>query len=170
MGEVVVADGEAELCVVGAAAEVVAVDETHRGDLALGGEGEDVVGLGEEVLAEVAGGASFLAEVVVADEEEGSGGVVEDVADDAAELGSDAYSAEGHEVVDVVDDDQLRLEVTDEGLDVAADGVEVVALATEYVEADEVEVLARRGVGDELLIDVCADVGAVEGVDPEDLA
>ena len=42
--EVVGADGEAELGVVGVAAEVVAADVAHSGDLALGGEREDVVG------------------------------------------------------------------------------------------------------------------------------
>ena len=36
VGEVVGADGEAELGVVGQAAHVVAVDEAHGGDVALG--------------------------------------------------------------------------------------------------------------------------------------
>ena len=56
LGEVVGADGEVVLGVVGVAAEVVAADEADGGDLALGGEGEDVGDIREEVLAEVASG------------------------------------------------------------------------------------------------------------------
>ena len=170
VGEVVVADGEAVLGVVGGTAEVVAPDEADGGDFALGGEGEDVGGVEEKVLAEVACGAGLLAEVVVADEKEGGLGVVGDVADDAAELCGHVYTAEGHEVVDVVDDDEFGLELADEGFDVAVDGVDVLALGAEDVEADEMEVFLGGGVGDELVVDLSADVGAVESVDPEDLA
>ena len=53
LGEVVGADGEVVLGVVGVAAEVVAADEADGGDLALGGEGEYVGSVEEEVLAEV---------------------------------------------------------------------------------------------------------------------
>ena len=102
--EVVVADGEAVLGIVGRSAQIVAPDETDGGDFALSGKGEDVGCIEKEVFAEVSCGACFFAQVVVADEEEGGLGVVGDVADDAAELGGDVYSAEGHEVVDVVDD------------------------------------------------------------------
>ena len=170
VGKVVVADGEAVLGVVGATAEVVAPDEAHGGDFALCGQGEDVGGVEEEVLAEVARGAGFLAEVVVANEEEGCLAVVGDVADDAAEFCGDAYAAERHEVVDVVDDDELWFELTDECLDVAVDGVEVVTLAAENVEADEMEVLLCLCMGRQLAVDAGADVWAVEGVNPENLA
>ncbi len=170
VGEVVVADGEAVLGVVGATAEVVAPDEAHGGDFALCGQGENVGGVEEEVLTEVARGAGFLAEVVVANEEEGCLAVVGDVTDDAAELCGDAYAAERHEVVDVVNDDELWLELTDECLDVAVDGVEVVTLAAENVEADEMEVLLCLCMGRQLAVDAGADVWAVEGVDPENLA
>ena len=170
VGEVVVADGEAVLGVVGATAEVVAPDEAHGGDFALCCQGEDVGCVEEEVLAEVARGAGFLAEVVVANEEEGCLAVVGNVADDAAELCGNAYAAERHEVVDVVDDDELWLEVTDECLDITVDGVEVVTLAAENVEADEMEVLLCLCMGCQLAVDGGADVWAVEGVDPEDLA
>ena len=140
VGEVVVADGEAVLGVVGGTAEVVAPGEADGSDFTLGGEGEDVGGVEEKVLAEVSCGAGFLAEVVVSDEEEGGLGVVGDVADDAAELCGHVYAAEWHEVVDVVDDDELGLELLNKCLDVAVDGVDVLALGAEDVEADEMEV------------------------------
>ena len=57
VGEVVVADGEAVLGVVGGTAEVVAPDKADGGDFTLGGEGEDVGGVEEKVLAEVSCGA-----------------------------------------------------------------------------------------------------------------
>ena len=161
MREVVGADGEAELGVVGQAAHVVAVDESHGGDVALGGETEDIGGVEEEVLAEVAGGADFLAEVVVADAEEGSLGVVDDIANDVAELVGGVDPAERHEVVDVVDDDELGVVLLDEVLDVAVDGVEVLPLRAKYVEADEVEVFLGGGMGEELVVDLGADVGTV---------
>jgi hypothetical protein len=170
VGEVVGADGEAVEGVVALVAHVVAVDEADGGDVALGGEGEDVGGIEEEVLAEVACGAGFLAEVVVADEEAGGVGVVDDVADDAAELAGDVDAAEWHEVVDVVDDDERGVELLDKGLDVAGEHVVVVSLTAEDVEADEVEAVFVGGLGGELVVDACADVRAVEGVDPEDLA
>ncbi len=170
VGEVVVADGEAVFGVVGGTAEVVAPGEADGGDFALGGEGEDVGGVEEKVLAEVSCGAGFLAEVVVSDEEEGGFGMVGDVADDAAELCGHVHAAEGHEVVDVVNDDELGLELLNKCLDVAVDGVDVLALGAEDVEADEMEVFLGGGVGYELAVDLGADVGAVEGVDPEDLA
>ena len=170
VGEVVVADGEAVLGVVGGTAEVVAPGEADGSDFALGGEGEDVGGVEEKVLAEVSCGAGFLAEVVVSDEEEGGFGMVGDVADDAAELCGHVHAAEGHEVVDVVDDDEFGLELLNKCLDVAVDGVDVLALGAEDVEADEMEVFLGGGVGYELVVDLGADVGAVEGVDPEDLA
>jgi hypothetical protein len=93
VGEVVVADGEAVLGVVRGTAEVVAPGEADGGDFTLGGEGEDVGGVEEKVLAEVSCGAGFLAEVVVSDEEEGGLGVVGDVADDAAEFCGHVYAA-----------------------------------------------------------------------------
>ena len=96
--------------------------------------------------------------------------MVGDVADDAAELCGHVHAAEWHEVVDVVDDDELGLELLNKCLDVAIDGVDVLALGAEDVEADEMEVFLGGGVGYELAVDLGADVGAVEGVDPEDLA
>ena len=170
VGEVVGADGETEEGIDGAATHVVAVDEADGGDVALGGEGEHVGGVEEEELAEVARGGGFLAEVVVADEEEGGRGMVGDVADNAAEVGGDCDAAEGHEVVDVVNDDEVGLEALDEGLGVTVDGIDVVALAAEDVEADEVKIAAGGGMGREFMVDAGADVGAVEGVYPENLA
>lgn len=140
------------------------------GDLADGGQREDVVGAVEQVLAEFAGGASLLAGVVVADKEEGGIGVVDGVADDVVELVSDPHAAVGHEVVHVVDDEELRLELLDEALNAAGEPPVVVALVAKDVEADVVEVTLVGGVLGELAVDGCADVGAVEGVDPEDLA
>ena len=137
MREVVIADGEAVFGVVGATAEVVAPDKANGGDFTLSGEREDVGGVEEKVLAEVSCGAGFLAEVVVSDEEEGGLGVVGDVADDAAELCSDADAAEGHEMVDVVDDNKFGLKLTDESLDVAVYGIEIFTLPAKDVEADE---------------------------------
>ena len=75
--------------------------------------------------------------MVVSDEEEGGLGVVGDVADDAAELCSDADAAEGHEMVDVVDDNKFGLKLTDESLDVAVYGIEIFTLPAKDVEADE---------------------------------
>ena len=167
VGEVVVADGEAVLGVVGGTAEVVAPGEADGGDFTLGGEGEDVGGVEEKVLAEVSCGAGFLAEVVVSDEEEGGLGVVGDVADDAAEFAGDVDAAKGHEVVDVVDDDKGWLESVDESFDVAADGKHVVLHPAEHVKADEVEVILDCGMCDKLLVDLLADVRAVKAVDPE---
>ena len=46
-GEVVGADGESELGVFGVVSHVVAVGVSDGGDVALGGDGEDVVGAGE---------------------------------------------------------------------------------------------------------------------------
>ena len=71
-------------------------------------------------------------------------------------------------MVDVVDDYQFGLEDPDELLDVAVEGVEVLALGAEDVKADEVDVFLGGGVGSELAVDLGADVGAVEGVDPEE--
>jgi hypothetical protein len=73
-------------------------------------------------------------------------------------------------VVDVVNNDELGLELLNKCLDVAVDGVDVLALGAEDVETDEMEVFLGGGVGYELAVDLGADVGAVEGVDPEDLA
>lgn len=108
--------------------------------------------------------------MVVADEEEGCLGVVGGVTDKAAEVCGLLDAAVGHEVVDVVDDDECWLELADEILDAHVEGIEVVALGAEDVEADEVEVVARSGVGCELVVDGGADVGAVDGVYPENLA
>ena len=107
--------------------------------------------------------------MVVADEEEGGVEVVGHVADDVAELVGDVDAAVGHEVVDVVDDDEAGLELLDEGLDVACEPVNVAALVAEDVEAEEMELVLVADVVREFAVDGCADVGAVEGVDPEDL-
>ena len=167
VGEVVGADGESVLGVVGVAAEVVAANESYCGDFALRGKREDIGGVEEEVLAEIACGAGFLAEVVVADEKEGGFGVIGDVADDAAELAGNVDAAKGHEVVDVVDDNKGWLEPVDESFDVAADGKHVVLHPAKHVKADEVEVILDGGMCDKLLVDLLADVRAVKAVDPE---
>ena len=94
--------------------------------------------------------------------------MVEDVADNAAELCGDVDAAEGHEVVDVVDDDEGRVEAVDEVLDAAVECVEVVALVAEDVETGEVEFGLADGMCLELAVELCAEVGAVDGVYPED--
>ena len=86
MGEVVGPNGELVEGIQGGAAHVVAVDEPHSGDIALGGEGEDVGCVEEKEFTDVACGTCLLAEVVVSDEEESGLGVVSDVPDDFAEL------------------------------------------------------------------------------------
>jgi hypothetical protein len=73
-------------------------------------------------------------------------------------------------VVDVVDDDEVRLFLLDEGLDGSVDVPEVESLPRKDVKADEVEVLLVDGMGCELVVYGGADVGAVECVNPEDLA
>ena len=57
VGEVVFSDGEAELGVFWASAEVITSDKTDGGDFALCGKREDVGGVEEKVLAEVSCGA-----------------------------------------------------------------------------------------------------------------
>ena len=84
--EVVRADGEVELRVVGKDTQVVPADVTHCGDLSDGGQREDVVGAGEQELSQFACRACLLAGVVVADEQEGGVGVVDRIADDTVEL------------------------------------------------------------------------------------
>ena len=108
--------------------------------------------------------------MVVADEEKGGLGVVGDVADDVAEFLGGVYAAEGHEVVDVVDDDEVGFVTVDECLDVAVEGVDIASLLAEEVEADKVDAFLVGGVGDKLVVYGGAYVGAVEGVDPEDFA
>ncbi len=169
VGEVVGADGESVLGVVGVAAEVVAANETYCGDFVLCGEGEDVGCIEKEVLAEVSCGRGFFAKVVVADEEEGGLGVVGDVADDAAEFCGDADAAKWHEMVDVVDNNECGIEIVDEGFDLAGDGKAISSLLAEDVKADEMEVLLVDGLRNEFTIDACANVWAVQGVDPKDL-
>lgn len=142
MREVVGPDGEVELGVVGEDAQVVSADVSHGGDLADGGKGEDVVGAGEQQFSQFACCAGLLADVVVADEQESGVGVVDGIADDAVELAGHTCPAVGHEVVDVVDDDQLRIEAVDELLDVAVEPPVVVSLSAEDVEAGVVEGVA----------------------------
>ena len=166
MREVVVSYSEMVLGIVGVTAQVVAADEPHSGDFALSGKGEDVCGVKKEHLAKVACHVGFLAEVVIPDEEERSVGVVDDVSDDAAELASDVNAAKGHEVVDVVDDNEIWVGVVNESLDVAADSPEVVSLPAQHVQADEVEVFLNGGMCGKFLIDLLTDVWTVEGVDP----
>ena len=158
VGEVVGADGETEEGIDGAATHVVAVDEADGGDVALGGEGEHVGGVEEEELAEVARGGGFLAEVVVADEEEGGLGVVGDVADDAAEVGGDCDAAEGHEVVDVVNDDEVGLEALDEA------GADVGAVEGVYPENLAGTIGIAGGCGKELDGEVLGEVMGVAGL------
>ena len=140
--EVVVTDGEVELGLVGKDAQVVSADVSHGGDLADGGKGENVVGACEQQFSQFACCACLLAGVVVADEQESGVGVVDGIADDAVELAGHTCPAVRHEVVDVVDDDQLRIEAVDELLDVAVEPPVVVALSAEDVEAGVVEGVA----------------------------
>ncbi len=138
MRDVVGADGESELTLVRVIAQVVAANVSHRGNVALCGEREDVVGTGEELLAKVACAACFLANVVVADEKKCSVGVVDGIADGAGKLGGNVDATVGHEVVDVVDDDEVRSVLIDEVFDGSVDEPEVLALAAKDVEAYEV--------------------------------
>ena len=66
--EVVWTDGETELGIGDAAAQIEAADVVYSGDIASCGEGEDVVGGVEDALAEEAACAGVLADVVVSDE------------------------------------------------------------------------------------------------------
>lgn len=168
LGEVVVADGEFEGVVDDGVAHSVAIDETDCGDVALCGEGVNVGSVDEEVLAEVACSVGFLAQMVVTDEEEGGLGVIGDVADDMAEVGGLSNAAEGHEVVDVVDDDEVGLELLEEGLDVSNEGIVVVTFTAEDIKADEVETILVNGACCEFVVNVGTNVRAVEGVYPED--
>ena len=111
----------------------------------LGGDGEDVVGGGEEHPADVARGGGALGEVVVADEQEGGLGVVGGVADDLFELGGDVDAAVWHEVVDVVDDDEGGPNLLDVALDLACELPEVFPVRAEQVEADEGEAAVLPG-------------------------
>ena len=166
--EVVRADGEVELRLVGEDTQVVSADVTHGSDLADGGQREDVVGAGEQELSQFACGAGFFSCVVVADEQEGGVGVVDGVTDDTVELVGHPWPAVWHEVVDVVDDDELWLEALDELLDVACEAPVVVALSAEDVEAGVVERLAGLDMLREFAEDGSADVWAVECVYPQD--
>ena len=138
MREVVGSNGETELCVVGVVARVVAVGVTDGSDFALRRECEDVVCSGEEQFAEVACCAGFFAEMVVADEEEGSFAVVNGVSNDAGDFCCDVDAAVWHEVVDVVDDDELWLFLFDKALDGSVDVPNITPLPAEDVKADVV--------------------------------
>lgn len=107
VGEVVFGDEEAELGVFWAPAEVVTGDKTDGGNFVLSRKREDVGCVEEKVLAEVSCGAGSLTEVVISDEEEGRLGVVGYIPDDSAKLCCDANATEGHEMVDVVNNDQF---------------------------------------------------------------
>lgn len=108
--------------------------------------------------------------MIVADEKEGGLGVVGDIPHDVAELRSDVHSTEGHEMVDVVDNDEFGFVLLDEGFDFAVDEVEILPLAAEDVEADEMEIFLFWGMGKQFMVDLGADVGIVEGVNPEHFA
>ena len=70
-------------------------------------------------------------------------------------------------MVNVVDDDECRIESFDEILDATVKGVEVVALFAEGVEASEVEFGLAGSVCLELFEKLGAEVGPVDGVYPE---
>jgi len=95
--------------------------------------------------------------------------VVEGVAEDMVEVAGCVDAAIGHEVVDVVDDDEGGLESADVLFDFSDEVAEVLAENSEDVEAHEVElaVIEMKGVF-HLLIELSAGIGAVDGVDPED--
>ena len=133
VGEVVLADGELELGAVGVTAHVVTHGETDSGDFSLGRKGKDIGCVNEKVLAEVSCCAGFLAEVIVADEEECGLGVVGDIANDVAELRSDLHTTEGHEMVDVIDNDKFRFVLLDKCFDLAVDEVKILPLVAENV-------------------------------------
>lgn len=106
--EVITTDGETEFAVVGVMTQVVAAYVAHSCDFTLCGKREDVCGIDEELLAKISCGASFLAEMVVTDEKEGSIGVIDCVTHDATELCGNIDATVWHEMVNIVDDDELR--------------------------------------------------------------
>lgn len=167
MGEIAVSDREDELWLIDIDV-LVCANDVHARDAVLGGNREDLGRVREEELAEVSRGGSTLAEVVVADEQEGALGVVEGVADDVVEGGSYVDAAVWHEVVDVVDDDECWLESSDLVFNILDDSVVVLAEDAEHVKAEEVEVsVVEREVLLHLSVELHAVVGAVYGVDPE---
>lgn len=139
--EVITTDGEAEFAVVGVMTQVVAAYVAHSCDFTLCGKREDVCGIDEELLAKISCGASFLAEMVVTDEKEGSIGVIDCVTHDAAELCGNIDATVWHEMVNIVDDNELRPALANEALDASADMPDIVTLPTEDVKADEVKIL-----------------------------
>ena len=169
MGEVVFAEGEEEFGLGDAPSVLERSDETDMGDAALCGNGEDGIGTCEEKFAEVARCGCALAEVVVADEEEGGLGVVESIAEDVVEVAGCCDATIRHEMVDIVNDDEGRTQAVNVALDFAYKEAEVLAEDSKDVEAHEVELafIEMEGVF-HLLIELGAGVGAVERVYPED--
>ena len=139
--EVITTDVEAEFAVVGVMTQVVAADVAHSCDFSLRGKREDVCCIDEELLAKISCGASFLAKMVVTDEKEGGVGVIDCVTHDAAELCGNVDATVWHEMVNIVDNNELGPALTDEALDASADMPDIVTLPTEDVKADEVKIL-----------------------------
>ena len=77
--------------------------------------------------------------MVVADEEESGLGMVGGVAHYLVELGSDVDAAIGHQMVDIIDDDQGGLNLLDVTLDLPGEFPEVFPERAEHVEAQKVE-------------------------------
>lgn len=104
--------------------------------------------------------------MVVTDEKEGCVGVIDCVTHYTAELCGNIDATVWHEMVDIVDNDELRLAFFDEALDASGDTPDIVALSTEDVKADKVEVSLGCRMGSELATDGGANVGAVDCVYP----
>lgn len=164
--EVITTDVEAEFAVVGVMTQVVAADVAHSCDFSLRGKREDVCCIDEELLAKISCGTSLFAEMVVTDEKEGCVGVIDCVTHYTAELCGNIDATVWHEMVDIVDDDELRLALFDETLDASGDTPDIVALTTEDVETDEMEILLVGHMGSELAADGGTDMGTVDGVYP----
>ena len=165
LGEVAVIDveGEGELVVAGDA-----LDALDDGGGALVGEAEDVAGDGEEPLADGAGGALGSADEVVADAQEGGLVVVEVLPDHEVEVSGEVVAAVGGEVVEVVDDDERRVEIADGVDDAVQDALVALGEGAEGIEADEPEiVLGGAEVPLDVVDDAAAGVEGVDGVDPE---
>ena len=94
--------------------------------------------------------------------------MVEGVTDDAVETGRYVDATLGHEVVDVVDDNERRAEFPNTLANRVDDIIEVIPKDTEKVQTDKVELSV---VGLEALkhfiVMMGAGVGAVDGVNPE---
>lgn len=166
--EVVLVDGEGELELVVASD---ATDALYDRCGALVGDTEDVVGDGEELLANEASGALCPADEVVADAEQGGAVVVEHLTHHEIEVVGTEHAALGGEVVKIVDDDECGLESVDGLEDFVMDEGAVLVEGADDIKAHQLEVLV---VDIEAALEVVDEAaGGVEGmdsVDPEHFA